>query len=63
MEIKFKNGSEIKSVDSNENKRSKSSQIIYCQNHPEEFLEFMGYDLGLHLYQKLWIRIMNLKGR
>lgn len=31
MKIKFKNGSEIKSIDFSESKRSKSAQIIYYQ--------------------------------
>ena len=33
-------------------------QILYYQRHPEEFLELMGYDLHLYLYQKLLLKFL-----
>lgn len=38
-------------------------QILYYQEHPEEFLELMGYDLHLYWYQKLLLKFLAKIGR
>lgn len=54
MKIKFKNGSVLKSVESNDCKRSKRIIIYYYKKNPYKFIEDF-YEVKLHLYQKIWI--------
>ena len=47
IEIKFKNGSKIESIESEDSKRSSSMRIKF---------ELMEHDLHLHWYQELWLK-------
>lgn len=59
MEIKFKNGSVLESIESMDSKRSKRAEkILYYKENPCRFIEDIYGDLNW--YQKLWIKFITL---
>lgn len=60
MEIKFKNGSALESIESIDNKRRKQEEIVYYMKNPYRLIEDL-YGENLHLYQKLWIKFIILE--
>ena len=61
MEIKFKNGSVLESIESMDNKRSKRAEkILYYKKNPYKLIKDL-YGENLHLYQKLWIKFIVLE--
>lgn len=79
IEIKFKNGSKIEIIESEDSKRSyptrikfgewetttqpSSKEIDKNQKHPEEFLELMEHDLHLYWHQTFWLKFLAKIGR
>ena len=60
MEIKFKNGSVLESIESIDSKRSKQAEeIVYYMKNPYRLIEDL-YGENLHWYQKLWIKFIIL---
>ena len=59
MEIKFKNGSALESIESIDNKRRKQEEIVYYMKNPYRLIEDL-YGENLHWYQKLWIKFIIL---
>lgn len=60
MEIKFKNGSVLGSIESMDSKRSKQAEeIVYYMKNPYRLIEDL-YGENLHWYQKLWIKFIIL---
>lgn len=59
MKIKFKNGSYLKSIKSNDIKRSSRADRLneFYLKHPDVFLENY-FDIELLEYQKLFIRLI-----
>ena len=59
MEIKFKNGSYLKSIKSNDIKRSSRADKLkeFWLKYPDVFLENY-FDIELLEYQKLFIRLI-----
>lgn len=59
MEIKFKNGSYLKSIKSNDIKRSSRADKLkeFYLKYPDVFLENY-FDIELLEYQKLFIRLI-----
>ena len=60
MRIKF---GEWETTMPSSSKEIDRNRILYYQEHPEEFLELMGYDLHLLQYQKLWLKFLAKIGR
>jgi hypothetical protein len=68
MEIKFKNGSEIKVIETKEkNGRSKpkdfqfediSTYVEYLKRHPSDFMELQG--IKLYWWQKVYVDMISL---
>lgn len=56
--IKF---GEWETITPSSSKEIDRNRILYYQKHPEELLEFMGYDLCW--YQKLWLKFLAKIGR
>lgn len=54
MKIKLDNGSVLKSIKSNDCKRSERATIYYYKKNPYEFIEDF-YGVKLNWYQKIWI--------
>lgn len=60
MKIKFKNGSVLESIESNDCKRSeRAEKILYYKKNPYKLIKYL-YGENLHLYQKLWIKFIIL---
>lgn len=55
MRIKF---GEWETTMPSSSKEIDRNRILYYQNHPEEFIELMEYDLHLLRYQKLWLKFL-----
>lgn len=61
--IVFNNDSSVETIEDSSTKRSNRyeeqlrKQMQYWRQHPEEFIEYI-YGTNLHLYQKLFIKML-----